>query len=128
MHDIFKRILLTTLTVFVNVVVLHAQKQLAITIDDPNTYSTPVLNWRERNQAILAALKKHHIKAALFVCGMRVDDANGKILLKKWDKNGHMICNHSYSHLYFNGKSVSAQKFIRDFEKGDSLIPFPARL
>ena len=84
------------------VLLLHinsfAQKEIAITIDDPNTYETPALSWQERNDAILKTLDKHKIKAALFVCGMRVNDANGSDLLRKWDKKKHLICNHSYSH------------------------------
>ena len=99
-----------------------AQKSIAITMDDPNTYETPLMNWQQRNEAILNTLAKHQIKAALFVCGMRVNDTNGITLLKKWDQKKHLICNHSYSHLYFNSKSRSSQSFITDFIKGDSII------
>lgn len=97
---------------------------MAITIDDPNTVLTPKLAWTERNDALLKTLKKHRIKAALFVCGMRVADADadGKKLLTEWDDQGHLICNHSYSHLYFNGKSTTFKKFSTDFTKGDSII------
>lgn len=101
---------------------LYAQKEITITIDDPNTTVTPKLEWQERNNALLKTLKKHHVKAALFVCGMRVADSNGRDLLKQWDDQGHMICNHSYSHLYFNSKSNSFKKFRADFNKGDSII------
>ena len=99
-----------------------AQKEIAITIDDPNTTETFKLNWQERNNSILKTLDKHKIKAALFVCGMRVNDSNGKELLNKWDIKNHLICNHSYSHLYFNSKSKTSEIFIADFNKGDSLI------
>ena len=99
-----------------------AQKEIAITIDDPNTTETFKLNWQERNNSILKTLDKHKIKAALFVCGMRVNDSNGKELLNKWDKKNHLICNHSYSHLYFNSKSKTSEIFIADFNKGDSFI------
>ena len=51
-----------------------------------------------------------------------IDDPNGKELLNKWDKKNHLICNHSYSHLYFNSKSKTSEIFIADFNKGDSLI------
>jgi peptidoglycan/xylan/chitin deacetylase (PgdA/CDA1 family) len=100
----------------------YAQKELAITIDDPNTKDTPILNWQDKDNAILKALEKHKIKAALFVCGMRVDDINGKTLLEKWDSKKHLICNHSYSHLYYNSKSKTSTIFIADFKKGDSII------
>ena len=99
-----------------------ANRQLAITMDDPNSYDTPLMNWEERNQRILDALDHHHIKAALFVCGMRVNDAAGSKILKSWDDKGHMICNHSFSHNYYNAKSQTADAFIRDFRQNDSLI------
>lgn len=100
----------------------NAQKQIAITIDDPNTNKTAILNWQERNDAILNALDKHKIKVALFVCGMRVSDANGIFLLNTWDAKGHLICNHSYSHLYYNSDLNTSRSFIADFKKGDSVI------
>jgi len=100
----------------------YAQREIAITIDDPNTNETPMLNWQERNDRILKTLDKHKIRVALFVCGMRVDDTNGKNLLSKWDIKEHLICNHSYSHLYFNSKSIASKIFIADFYKGDSII------
>ncbi|RAJ88275.1 polysaccharide deacetylase [Chitinophaga dinghuensis] len=99
-----------------------SQKKIAITLDDPNTYPSVKLSWQERNTAILQTLSKHKIKAALFVCGMRVDDTNGKTLLTAWDSAGHLICNHSYSHLYYNSKAISAEKYIADFRRGDAVI------
>lgn len=101
---------------------LFAQKQISITIDDPTTVETPKLTWQQRNESILKTLDKHKIKAALFVCGMRVDDSIGKTLLKTWDDQNHLICNHSYSHLYYNSKKMSSAKFINDFKRGDSII------
>ena len=99
-----------------------SQKQIAITIDDPTTTETLKMNWQEKDSLILNTLDKHNIKAALFVCGMRVDNPNGKYLLNNWDSGNHLICNHSYSHRYFNSKSMSSDNFIADFAKGDSLI------
>jgi peptidoglycan-N-acetylglucosamine deacetylase len=101
---------------------LFAQKQMAITIDDPNTYSTPGLAWQERDDKILATLNKHGIKSALFVCGMRVNDDNGAALLRKWDAENHLICNHSFSHFYYHSAAVSSDSFCQDFRRGDSLI------
>jgi len=98
------------------------QREIAITIDDPNTIETPVMSWQERDDAILKTLDKHKIKAALFVCGMRVDTAEGEVLLSKWDGKNHLICNHSYSHFYYNSKSKTSKIFISDFYKGDSII------
>lgn len=99
-----------------------AQKFLAITIDDPTIEETPKLNWQMRDSLILRTFDKHKIKVALFVCGMRVDNLSGRSLLANWDSKNHMICNHSYSHLYYNSKSKSSESFINDLKKGDSTI------
>jgi len=100
----------------------YSQKQIAITIDDPNTYGTVLLNWQDRNKSILNTLEKHKIKAALFVCGMRLNDSNGIELLQKWDEKNHLICNHSYSHRYYNSPSLTSDLFISDYKKCDSVI------
>jgi peptidoglycan-N-acetylglucosamine deacetylase len=101
---------------------VFAQRQVAITIDDPTTKDTPKLNWQVRDSMILNTLDKHKIKVALFVCGMRVDTKEGKALLSNWDSKKHLICNHSYSHLYYNSKAKTSTIFITDFKRGDSII------
>lgn len=95
---------------------------ISITIDDPNTYKTPLMDWETKNNKILQALKDNNIQAVLFVCGSRVKDEKGLKILKSWDLDGHLIGNHSFSHLYFNSSEVSLEKYKEDFLKGDSLI------
>lgn len=99
-----------------------AQKQIAITIDDPTIAKTPKLSWQEKDSLILNALDKHKITVALFVSGMNVDNIDGKKLLNNWDLKNHLICNHTYSHLYYNSKSITSNYFIEDFVKCDSFI------
>lgn len=119
-----RKIKFVVATILLNLICISAfaQKEVAITIDDPTTIETPLLDWKQRNDAILKTLDRHKIKAALFVCGMRVDDSNGKTLVDKWDQKKHLICNHSYSHFYYNSKSKTSAIFIADFKKGDSVI------
>lgn len=96
--------------------------QLSITIDDPNTVSTGNMTWMAKDDAILEALDNYGIKAALFVCGKRIDNAEGKVLLSRWNEKGHMICNHSYSHSYFHSQKISLDVFESDFLRCDSII------
>ncbi len=98
------------------------KKQLAVTMDDPRTDETPRLSASERNGAILATLKRAKMKAALFVCGIRVDDAAGFGLLQEWDHQGHVLANHTYSHPYLPGPEVSAESFIEDILRGEEVI------
>ncbi len=78
-----------------------AQAQsVAITIDDgPNAGSTPRMSAQERNQAILDALAKHRVQAALFVTsGYGASTPQGLPLLQAWSKAGHAIGNHTVTH------------------------------
>lgn len=78
-----------------------AQAQsVAITIDDgPNAANTPRMSAQERNQAILDALAKHRVKAALFVTsGYGANTPQGLPLLQAWSRAGHAIGNHTVTH------------------------------
>jgi peptidoglycan-N-acetylglucosamine deacetylase len=97
--------------------------QVAITMDDPNTTETPRLTAEERNRAILYALERHsNLKAALFVCGKRVDDEPGQRLVGRWNDQRHIIANHSYSHSYFHSKKISVEEFTEDILRGEAVI------
>ena len=96
--------------------------RIAVTMDDPTTSVSPNIAWREANRAILDTLDKWGLKIALFVCGMRVDSPQGKELLGQWDEAGHLICNHSYSHLNFNSAQKSYDDFAADFTRNEPLI------
>lgn len=103
--------------------VANKSAEVSITIDDMdlNGSDTPRLSLDERNTAILTALRKHRkLKAALFVCGMRVDNEQGKKHLLEWDKAGHLIANHSYSHLFY--PNTEFEKFSQDVIKGEMVI------
>src|SRR5579863_4767519 len=76
--------------------------EIAFTFDDPTTEGGANLTWQEINQRMLAALDQNKLKAILFVTGKRVDSPSGQQLIGAWDRAGHLIGNHSYSHLNFN--------------------------
>jgi peptidoglycan-N-acetylglucosamine deacetylase len=96
--------------------------RIAVTMDDPTTTVGPNISWRVANGAILDTLEKWSLKIALFVCGMRVDSPPGKELLGRWDEAGHLICNHSYSHLNFNSNRTAYDDFAADFQRNEPLI------
>jgi peptidoglycan-N-acetylglucosamine deacetylase len=93
---------------------------IAFTFDDPVAKDRVHLGWNEVNERILAALSKHRVKAALFVCGMRVDSDAGQQLIGAWDRQAHLIGNHSYSHLNFG--AVTLAEFAADAAKNEPLI------
>jgi peptidoglycan-N-acetylglucosamine deacetylase len=98
-----------------------ARPQIALTLDDPTLKLGSVLKWQEANARILKAIAAKDIRAALFVCGMRVDEADGAKLLSAWDEAGHLICNHSYSHKFY-GEQTSYADFAVDFLKNEKVI------
>ena len=125
----------TTMTgMLVGMPVASAEDQspeIALTFDDPTTDGGANLAWQEVNERILAALASNNLKSILFVCGMRVDSDSGRQLVAAWDRAGHLIGNHSYSHLYFNVstdrdpdglKKVTLADFEADALKNESLI------
>jgi len=103
---------------------LHAQDKptLSITIDDPHVNDAVVMSWQKKDDSLLSTLDKYGLKAALFVCGMRIDSPDGKLLLEKWNDRGHLICNHTYSHKYYHSKKLSVEDFEYDFLRCDSII------
>lgn len=100
---------------------LHSA-EVSFTMDDPEVNESPLFSIEERNQRILSAFSTHKVKGALFTCGMRIDNPIGKKLLSSWDSAGHMIANHSYSHLYFPSKNLTLDDFKNDFFKVEPLI------
>src|SRR5258708_4024402 len=98
-----------------------ARPQLALTLDDPTLSLGSVLKWQEANSRILKAILERNVRAALFVCGMRVDEVDGAKLLTAWDQARHLICNHSYSHQFY-GEQTSYADFAVDFLKNEKVI------
>jgi len=96
------------------------QPEVAFTFDDPKLEHGAHLRWQEINERILAALTRHGIKSVLFVCGTRIDSGSGQELLGAWDRNGHLIANHSYSHFDFNTTGLA--EFEADALKVEPLI------
>ncbi|MCX7831444.1 MAG: polysaccharide deacetylase family protein [Actinobacteria bacterium] len=77
------------------------EKILALTYDDGPSIYTPIL---------LNVLQKYHVKATFFVIGKHAE--RHPEILRQIAKQGHLIGNHSYSHLNLRKSS----KYRIDFE------------
>jgi peptidoglycan-N-acetylglucosamine deacetylase len=106
-------------------------RQIALTFDDPTTEGGAGLTWQGINERILSTLAGHQIKAILFVCGKRIDSPAGRDLVSEWDRAGHLIANHSYSHFYFNAsadtgangsRKITLEQFESDALRNEPLI------
>ena len=110
-------------------------REIAITMDDldVNADDTPLLSLEQRNEAILAALEQERLQAAMFICGMRVDNPQGKKHVLTGSRAGHLLGNHSYSHWYFprsdfetfSADVLRGQKVIEEFPQFRKLFRFP---
>jgi peptidoglycan/xylan/chitin deacetylase (PgdA/CDA1 family) len=97
--------------------------RIAITMDDFIWNRSVKLTPDERNRAILGALQSHgELKAALFVVGKNADNEKGKGLLREWDRAGHLIGNHSYSHQELNSGEVTPEIFTADILKCEAVL------
>ncbi|WP_342120632.1 polysaccharide deacetylase family protein [Pseudoduganella sp. OTU4001] len=99
---------------------LAQAQSMAITIDDgPNAGSTPLLSAQQRNQAILDALAKHKVQAALFVTsGYGASTPEGLPLLQAWSTAGHAIGNHTVTHPDLEKVSLAAyQKEVLECDR-----------
>jgi peptidoglycan/xylan/chitin deacetylase (PgdA/CDA1 family) len=94
--------------------------QVAITMDDFHWFDIPRMSAEARNRALLDSLRAHSIQAAMFVCAQYVDNEKGQTLLGAWDTAGHIIGNHTYSHLHY--PSVGFERFSQDVLRGEALI------
>ncbi len=96
--------------------------QFSITMDDFNWRNAVKQTAQERNESILNTLNKHSIKAALFVMGRNIEDQQGKDLLAAWDKAGHLIGNHTYSHRNFNAPTSDVKFYEEDILRAENLL------
>ena len=99
-----------------------AAPQFSITMDDFNWQDAVKLTAVQRNEAILNTLQTNSIKAALFVIGRNIDSEEGKQLLSSWDKAGHLIGNHSYSHRSYSARETVVADYFQDILRAEELL------
>ncbi|HEX6243220.1 MAG TPA: polysaccharide deacetylase family protein, partial [Polyangiales bacterium] len=95
----------------------RARTRVAITMDDPNTEPTPYYSWGQRSDALIAQLGARDVQVMLFVCGKRVDSADGAALLRRFDGAGHLLANHSYAHHNYHDSALTSAQFAADIAR-----------
>ncbi|MBI1754273.1 MAG: polysaccharide deacetylase family protein [Acidobacteria bacterium] len=121
-------ILLKTLCAAFGLGTLGLAQSVAFTFDDgPRLAATPRLSPAERNKALLAALDKHHLKAALFVTlNNGADRPEGLAFARAWGEAGHAIANHTTTHPDLNAKNITLKQYEEDVLACDRVIrPLP---
>lgn len=102
---------------------LQAQS-VALTFDDgPSLAATPLLSPQARNEAMLAALAKHNVQAALFItAGFGVDRPEGMAMAYAWSLAGHVIANHTMTHPDLDDPAVTLARYQQDVLDCDRVI------
>ena len=95
--------------------------QVAITMDDFGLFGASDEEQVGNSRAILDALRKHsNLKAAAFICGLRVDNPAGKRIVQMWNDEDHLLANHTYSHWEYHERNVD--EFARDIQRCEDLL------
>ncbi|MEO1435698.1 MAG: polysaccharide deacetylase family protein [Bacteroidota bacterium] len=95
---------------------------VSFTFDDGSTKDLAGYPFETWNAMILDALDSADLKATFFVMGYNKLDEKGQFLLKEWDRRGHQIANHTYTHPNFNNARNDANVFKDELLRTDSLI------
>lgn len=99
-----------------------AGPRLAITMDDFNVLDELRMPAGERCVRILEALKVRGAQGMALVIGRNAATPQGHAVLDAWASAGHVIGNHTYSHLDYHAPTTSSQEFAEDFRRADAVL------
>ena len=102
----------------------QAPQRIALTLDDgPHLSATPRLSPQARNEALLAAIRKHQVQAALFVtCGNGADRPEGLALVKAWSDAGQLLGNHTMTHPDLNSPQMSLEQYQDEIQRCQQIL------
>ncbi len=96
--------------------------KIAFTFDDGSIDDFGAYKLETWNQRLLDQLKKNKVKAILFSAGANKSSPKGKYVLSSWNNAGHLIANHSFSHVNFSSENTSLEAFKLELSKNDRII------
>jgi peptidoglycan-N-acetylglucosamine deacetylase len=98
-----------------------AQKRIALTFDDAPRGVGAFFTRQERARRLIAGLRKARVaQAAFFVNPGRVESPADAALVDDYVRAGHVIANHSFSHLHLN--QLSAADYLADIDKAEAWL------
>ena len=98
------------------------KSSVCFTFDDGNPKDVLHYDNEVWNEMILDQLTERELQAVLFVCGRNLDNEQGEKIIQSWNNAGHIIANHTYSHLNYNNPNNGLEKYRDDILRCDSLI------
>lgn len=113
------RLLLTGLALMAALSPAAAQKRIALSFDDVPRHAGGFFTPDERAAKLRAALKRARVtQAAFFVTPGNLDKPDGKggeARISAYGRAGHVIANHSYSHMWLSRTTTA--DYIADIDK-----------
>jgi peptidoglycan/xylan/chitin deacetylase (PgdA/CDA1 family) len=101
--------------------VVALEKKIAITFDDAPRGDGPMYSGNERGAALLKALAKANVKqAAFFITTGALNKPGNLQRISNYAKAGHIIANHSHSHLWL--KDTPTDKYLADLDEAERLL------
>ena len=108
-------------------------RSLAVTIDDFDVSLSSPLTAKAGNRALLDTLNQHGLQVAVFVAAKNAVTADRRKLLSEWLDAGHLIGNHTFSHVpigsvdlpAFEQDVLRADRTLRGFLAPQRLFRFP---
>lgn len=96
-------------------------KRIALTFDDAPRADGPLWMGWERTPRLIAALQKAGVKqAAFFVTTQGLESDRGPERLRAYTAAGHVLANHSNSHLWL--KDMTPGDYIADLDKAQTAL------
>jgi len=96
-----------------------AERRIALSFDDVPRAAGPFLSADERTIELIAALKRARVEQAAFLVTTgnlsRPDGAGGEARIAAYVAAGHVIANHSHSHLWLHRTSV--EDYVADLDR-----------
>lgn len=90
--------------------VICTENYVAITFDDGPQYKTTM--------ALLDGLKERNVVATFFLLGEKIEERREVVL--RMHEDGHLIGNHTYSHIQLT--NISVDEAVREIDKTNALI------
>jgi len=100
----------------------NARPKIAFTFDDGQVNDLAGYKLAEWNELLLNNLKKNNLRAILFSAGANKLSEKGSYVLTSWNKAGHLLANHTFSHPSFNSNKISLADFKEELVRNDAII------
>jgi peptidoglycan/xylan/chitin deacetylase (PgdA/CDA1 family) len=97
---------------------------MVLTIDDgPSLAALPRLAPDQRHAALRETLSRHGITAVMYVTlGFGADRPEGRALARAWAAAGHLLGNHTVSHLDLDDDAVTLARYLDEIRACDAAM------